>query len=264
MLLIIALFAALMNARCTIEQAPVTIVTGTASTPTVPTVPIVPTIDPPLTPILSASGQNGSVLISWTATGSTYTLSDEFGVTVYSGSSLSYTVALTNGTSGRYTVTALNSAGQSAPSAQVTAMAGVIDNNDGTVSVINLNQRWDKCALGQYNPLTNGCDFPANTYQYCTTDNYGVCDDWNVLTSGPAFDACNGIAKRVPTSAEVMSFVPIYTGNPDLFAGLDTGWAWTSTAVNPTMCSPDGNCAGPGMTSGRLRYLPVRCVRDGL
>jgi len=262
-LLILALFAALLNTRCTIETAPVTIVANTNESPTAPTIP---TINPPLAPILSATGQDGAILLSWPAvdTATSYTVYDSLSTVIYTGPALSYTHALSNGTTASFTATASNSAGESLPSAQAMAMAGVIDNLDGTVTAILLNQRWDKCALGQYNPLTNGCDFPANTYQYCTINDYGICDDWVKLTSGPAFDACNSIAKRVPVRAEMDAFVPIYTGNPALFAGLDTGWAWTATAVNPTMCDPSGNCAGPGMISGRLRYLPVRCMRDGL
>ncbi len=89
-----------------------------------------------------------------------------------------------------------------------------VDNGDGTVTNTTLALVWKKCSQGQNNDAS--CSGQAKKYQYCT-ENTNDCDNDKVLTSGPAYNACDELNKnggfagrttwRVPTKEELKTLV---------------------------------------------------------
>lgn len=254
-IILISAFALLQF--CTVQTPGTIVINGQQQTAPIQT------IAAPDTPLnLSATSGNGMILLSWdeSANATAYRVYDQSGNLITETTATTYNLPLQNGLFAVTAVSAINAGGESVLSVQVSAMAGIIDNHDGTISDLSTALAWTKCELGRYDAASNTCIGTAQLVQYCTVQNYYICDDAVRLTSGPAFDACAALGPgwRVPIKEEAIAFGPAFVNYQQGFTGLVDDRLWTATAVNPTVVHPSGYNAQPG---NRLLFYPVRCVK---
>jgi hypothetical protein len=149
---------------------------------------------------------------------------------------------LTNGVARYCVITAVNSAGESAESIEVSATPGIIDNEDGTVSVIPQGLMWAKCSQSDayggntYNSIGNDCSLgPPATLQHCSTAY--MCDDGVELldnTPSEVYQTCKGLTIagggwRVPNTQELEGLHIYYKNNQNMWPDIVNDYYWPTT-----------------------------------
>lgn len=228
---------------------------------------------------------DSSIIVSWpnVADATSYNIyySTTQGVydTIIQSVTSPYSNGAVNGDTYYYVVTATNSVGESGYSSEASATAGLIDNMNGSITVMSDNLTWAKCdqtnssGANAYNQSNNDCSSgSAAMLQYCSYP-YFECDDGYRLvnSSSEVYNTCmmlqiDGAGWRVPTANELHSLHDIYIDNRSLWPGLfaDYHWATDSYLQEPYYAhvAVDLNSnhgITPAVANQLLRY--VICVK---